>query len=60
MGPFFYEIIDIQGDYAQLKRTDTNGEPLLPVAMALLPMGCDVGTQLKWEWGMYTVLEKGD
>ena len=22
MGPYYYEIIDIQGDYGQLKRTD--------------------------------------
>lgn len=57
MGPFNYEIMDIQGDYAQLRRTDTDSEPLLLVAMALLPMGCDVGMQLQWEWGEYTILD---
>ncbi len=56
MGPFYYEIVDIQGEYAQLRRTDADGEPLLPVAMALLPMGSDVGTRLRWEWGEYTIL----
>ncbi len=57
MGPFYYEIVDIQGDYAQLKRTDAEGEPILPVAMALLPMGSDVGTKLRWLMGVYEIVE---
>lgn len=57
MGPFYYEIVDIQGDYAQLKRTDAEGEPILPVAMALLPMGSDVGTRLCWLMGVYEIVE---
>ncbi len=56
MGPYYYEIIDIQGDYAQLRRTDAEGEPILPVAMALLPMESDIGTKLRWMMGIFEVI----
>lgn len=56
MGPFFYRIADIQGEYAQLIRTDIEDDTILPVAVALLPMGSDVGTELRWEWGMYEII----
>ena len=56
MGPFYYVISDIQGDYAQLKRTDIESDEILPVAMALLPMGSDIGTKLCWQWGVYEMI----
>lgn len=57
MGPFYYVIADIQGDYAQLKRTDIDSGDILPVAMALLPMGSDIGTRLCWLMGVYEIVE---
>ena len=41
-----YEITRIDGDYAYL--TDTLGEELF-IALALLPIGSDVGSKLKYE-----------
>ena len=57
MGPFYYVVADIQGDYAQLVRTDINSAEILPVAMALLPMGSDIGTKLCWQWRVYEIIE---
>lgn len=57
MGPFYYVVTDIQGDYAQLVRTDIDSAEILPVAMALLPMGSDIGTKLCWQWGVYEIIE---
>ncbi len=56
MGPYYYRIVDIQGDYAQLQRTDIESTEIMPVAMALLPMGSDIGTQLCWQWGVYEII----
>ena len=52
-----YEIVDIQGDYAQLKQLDTDNPELFPVAIALLPFGCDVGTRLHGMMGMFEMIE---
>lgn len=57
MGIYYYVIVDIQGDYAQLRRTDIESDEILPIAMALLPMGSDIGTKLRCEWGMYEIIE---
>ncbi len=57
MGPFFYEISRISGDYAYLVRTDIDDKDEMIVALALLPLGTDVGTRLKWEDFVYTVLD---
>lgn len=56
MGPYYYVVEDIQGDYAQLRRTDIEGGEIMPIAMALLPMGCDIGTKLCWQWGVYEII----
>lgn len=52
-----YIIEDIQGDYAQLRQTDAENPELFPVAMALLPPGCDVGTRLSGMMGMFEIIE---
>ena len=48
---------NIQGEYAYLRRTDIydSGEPMM-IAMAPLPEGVDVGTRLRWENLVYTIL----
>lgn len=58
MGPYEYIVQTINGDYATLLRTDlpTPGEPM-PIAMALLPEGADIGTKLRWENFTYTILD---
>lgn len=60
MGPYFYRVDSIQGEYAYLLRTDIEhpDEPMI-VAMALLPEGIDVGSSLKWENLEYTILDAG-
>lgn len=57
MGPYEYVVESINGDYAYLRRTDIpdNGEPMV-VAMALLPEGVEVGSRLRWENLVYTLL----
>ena len=57
MGPYEYIVPTINGDYATQLRTDlpTPGEPM-PIAMALLPEGTDIGTKLRWENFTYTIL----
>ncbi|MDE5753463.1 MAG: chorismate--pyruvate lyase [Oscillospiraceae bacterium] len=52
-----YEIVDIQGDYAQLKQLDADNSELFPVAIALLPFGSDVGTRLHGMMGMFEIVE---
>ena len=50
-----YIVSRIDGDYAWLKRTDKEEEPLL-VARALLPEEIDEGTNLKYEMLQYEVI----
>lgn len=46
MGPVFYTIQTINGDYAYM--TSDSGQEK-QVAMFLLPEGTNVGSRLKWE-----------
>ena len=52
-----YIVADIDGDYAQLKRTDTEGGELKLVARALLPPEIKEGTKLLYEWMSYSIVE---
>jgi hypothetical protein len=54
MEPKNYTVARIEGEYAIL-RDDESQEELF-IAMALLPMGIDVGTRLHYEMLEYTVL----
>ena len=58
----YYIVESIDGDYANLRRTDSTvgsqnstQEPKL-VARALLPAGIKVGTKLKYEMFQYEVI----
>ena len=57
MGPYYYVVERISGDYGFLKRTDIQDKDLLQVAMALLPSDIDEGTKLKWENLVYTIID---
>ena len=53
----YYVVIRIDGDYAWLRRTDTDteGEPVF-IARALLPEGINEGTNLKCEFLQYEIV----
>lgn len=56
METYYYIVESIDGDYANLKRTDIETDEVKLVARALLPDGIDVGTQLKYEMFEYEVM----
>lgn len=49
-----YIVTKIEGEYATL--TDEGGEELF-IAMALLPLGVDIGTRLRYEFPDFVVEE---
>ena len=53
MEPRIYKILKIEGEYATL--VDESGEELF-IAMALLPMGVDIGSVLKYEFPDFTLI----
>ncbi len=55
---FYYMVHSLDGDYAHLKRTDTNDEELKIVARALLPDEIQEGSFLKYENLEYILLKK--
>lgn len=56
METWYYVVVSIDGDYANLKRTDIESEDLKLVARALLPEGIAEGTQLKYELMQYSIV----
>ncbi len=57
LGPFYYIVEKLDGDYAHLRRTDIDSEDLMLVARALLPPDTNEESQLKWEDLAYELLE---
>lgn len=57
MNIFYYQVVSIDGDYANLKRTDDETGDLKLVARALLPPEIREGTMLKYEWMQYEVVD---
>ncbi len=57
MTPRDYVIVKIEGEYAYLREIGENQAEDFFIAMALLPMGVDVGTKLHYEMLEYTVIE---
>lgn len=53
----YYTVRRIDGDYAYLERTDVHEDELLIVARALLPEAIDEGTNLKWAFLSYEIVE---
>ncbi|WP_026511145.1 MULTISPECIES: hypothetical protein [unclassified Butyrivibrio] len=56
METWYYIVDSIDGDYANLKRTDIESEDLKLVARALLPEGIEEGTRLKYEFMQYSII----
>ena len=55
METWFYEVVRIDGDYANLRRTDIESDDLKLVARALLPPEIVEGSRLKYEMMQYTM-----
>lgn len=57
METWYYEVVSIDGDYANLKRTDVESDDLKLVARALLPEAIMEGNRLKYEMLQYQLAE---
>lgn len=57
MNRFEYIVVEIDGDYAHLKRIDEEKDELKLVARALLPPEITEGTKLLYEWMSYSIIE---
>ena len=55
METWYYEVVSIDGDYANLKRTDIESDDLKLVARALLPPEIREGSRLKYEMMTYKI-----
>ena len=55
METWYYEVVSIDGDYANLKRTDIESDDLKLVARALLPAEITEGSRLKYERMTYSL-----
>ncbi|ESL02073.1 hypothetical protein GCWU000282_02892 [Catonella morbi ATCC 51271] len=49
----YYEVVSIDGDYANLKRIDIESDDVKLVARALLPEEISEGSKLKYEMFEY-------
>ena len=56
METWFYEVVSIDGDYANLRRTDIESNDLKLVARALLPAEILEGSKLKYELMQYELI----
>jgi hypothetical protein len=57
METWYYEVVSIDGDYANLKRTDIASDDLKLVTRALLPAEIMEGSKLKYELMQYEIIE---
>ena len=57
MNRYEYVVVDIDGDYAHLRRTDIESEELKLVARALLRPEIMEGTKLLYEWMSYSIMD---
>ena len=58
MQTWYYEVVSIDGDYANLRRIDIPSDDLKLVARALLPAAIYVGCKLKYEMFQYELMEQ--
>ena len=56
METWYYEVVSIDGDYANLRRTDIPPDDLKLVARALLPAEMMEGSRLKYELMQYELM----
>ena len=58
MNTFQYQVVSIDGDYANLKRTDIESDELKLVARALLPPEITEGTRLLYDYMQYQIMDE--
>lgn len=56
METWYYVVVSIDGDYANLKRTDIESDDIKLVARALLPAEIVEGSTLKYEYFQYEII----
>ena len=54
---WYYEVVSMDGDYANLRRAGIDSPELKLVARALLPAEIKEGTKLKYEMMQYEVIK---
>lgn len=57
MNTFQYQVVSIDGDYANLKRIDIESDEIKLVARALLPPEIMEGTKLLYEMMQYEIMD---
>ena len=57
METWYYEVVSIDGDYANLKRCYIESDDLKLVARALLPPEIMEGSRLKYELMQYEIIQ---
>lgn len=57
MNTFQYQVVRIDGDYANLKRIDVESDEIKLVARALLPPDISEGTKLLYEYMQYEIMD---
>lgn len=57
METWYYDVVSIDGDYANLKRCDIESDDLKLVARALLPPEIMEGSRLKYELMQYEIIQ---
>ena len=57
MEPKDYILVKIEGEYAYLREIGAGEGDDVFIALALLPMGADIGTKLHCEFFQYTIIE---
>lgn len=58
MNTFRYEVVSIDGDYANLRRIDEQSDDTKLVARALLPPEIMEGTKLLYEMMQYEIINE--
>lgn len=57
MDKMLFEVVLIDGDYANLKRIDVQSDDIKVVTRALLPESINEGSKLEYEMFEYTLVE---
>ena len=57
MEPKDYTVVKIEGEYAYLRADGEGAGEDLFIAMALLPLGVDIGSRLHYEMMSFTLLD---
>lgn len=57
METWYYDVVSIDGDYANLKRCDIESDDLKLVVRALLPPEIMEGSRLKYELMQYEIIQ---